>query len=66
VSEEIKKLPIEIQNYLLILLESKDLLEIQNATKKLAELLKKELEDNGWKLPVSSSIKEALQFLKVY
>jgi hypothetical protein len=65
VSEEIKKLPRELQDYLLILLESTDLLEIQNATEQLSELLKKELKDDR-KLPVSSSIEEALQFLQVY
>ncbi|MGD8505057.1 MAG: hypothetical protein PVF15_00125 [Candidatus Bathyarchaeota archaeon] len=64
-TEEIKKLPSDIGNNLSLLLESKDLSEIQKATYQLAEQLRRELEED-WTLPESSSLEEALRFLKVY
>jgi hypothetical protein len=64
-TEEIKKLPSDIKNDLALLLESKDLSEIQKATYRLAEQLRRELEE-GWTLPECSSLEEALTFLRVY
>ena len=65
-SEEILKLPNAVRDDLLILLESKNLQEIQKATNHLKEQLQRELEKHGHKLPECSSLDEALEFLKIY
>lgn len=64
-TEQIGKLPSDIGNDLALLLESKDLSDIQEATYRLAEQLRAELEE-GWTLPECSSLEEALTFLKIY
>lgn len=64
-TEEIKKLPSDIRNDLALLLESKDLSEIQEATYQLAEQLRREIEERRT-LPECSSLEEAFKFLKVY
>jgi hypothetical protein len=64
-TEEIKKLPSDIGDDLSLLLESKDLSEIQEATYRLAEQLRRELKED-WTLPECSSLEEALRFLRVY
>lgn len=64
-TEEIRRLPSDIGNDLALLLESKDLSEIEKATYRLAEHLRGELEE-GRTLPECSSLEEALRFLKIY
>ena len=64
-TEAIKKLPSDIGNDLALLLESKDLSEIQEATYRLAEQLRSELEE-GSTLPECATLEEALAFLRVY
>ncbi|MFX0181916.1 MAG: hypothetical protein ACFE95_02440 [Candidatus Hodarchaeota archaeon] len=64
-SDEIKSLPNDIANNLTILLESKNLSEIRQATSQLSEQLRTELQNAGWTLPECSSLEEAFRFLKI-
>jgi hypothetical protein len=64
-SEEIKNLPYDIAYDLTVLLESKNLSEIQQATSQLSEQLRVELQNPGCTLPECSSLEEAFKFLKI-
>lgn len=65
-SVEIKSLPNNISNNLTVLLESKNLSEIQQATFQLSEQLRVELKNAGCTLPECFSLEEAFRFLKIH
>ncbi|MFX0207244.1 MAG: hypothetical protein ACFFDT_14745 [Candidatus Hodarchaeota archaeon] len=65
VNEVLNHLPLGLQSNLVTLLESNDLTKLKIATEKLAVSLEKELKENGYILPIVSSLKEAQDFLQI-